>query len=246
MAPVGGSGMIEGPVAFLVDGDNVSPELVDEMLAEAAKYGTVTIRRIYGDWTSSEMRRWKPVLQKLAFVAVQQFANVAGKNATDSALIIDAMDILHRSVVKGFCIVSSDSDYTRLATHIRESDLFVMGIGEPKTPAAFRNACQVFVTTENLRRQAEGGVTKGAARKVPTKKGLPQEAVTLINKAFEIAVREDGTALLSDLGLALQRLDPAFDPRTYGYGKLLALIKALPEFEAEEAGTGSVRVQRKS
>src|SRR3989454_9039610 len=139
------------PIAFLGDGDNVNTELLPEMLAEASKYGSVLVRRVYGDWTSPQMNRWKRVLQEHGLVPVQQFANVSGKNATDSAMIIDAMDILHSKLVKGFCLVSSDSDYTRLATRIREAGLFVMGIGEPKTPQAFRQACHVFVSTENLR-----------------------------------------------------------------------------------------------
>ncbi|EQD67977.1 protein containing DUF88, partial [mine drainage metagenome] len=124
--------------------------LIGEMLEEASKYGTLIIRRVYGDWTSPSLQSWRAVLQEHALDPEQQFSNVAGKNATDSALIIDAMDILHRGVVRGFCIVSSDSDYTRLAKRIREEGFFVMGIGRAATPAAFRNACHVFVSAENL------------------------------------------------------------------------------------------------
>ncbi|HEX9430561.1 MAG TPA: NYN domain-containing protein, partial [Candidatus Bathyarchaeia archaeon] len=131
---------VEIPLAFIVDGDNASAKLIGEMLAEASKYGSVVIRRVYGDWTSTQMSAWKQTLQNFALVPEQQFANISGKNATDSAMIIDAMDILHGGVVKGFCIVSSDSDFTRLATRIREDGLFVMGIGESKTPEAFRRA----------------------------------------------------------------------------------------------------------
>src|SRR2546422_3195827 len=174
------------PMSFLVDGDNASRERLPEMLAEASKYGSVLIRRVYGDWTSPQMTRWKRVLQDHALVPVQQFANVSGKNATDSAIIIDAMDILHGKLVKGFCLVSSDSDYTRLATRIREAGLFVMGIGESKTPQAFRNACHVFVSTDNLRqvavakpslepssREAARGILLGAFAKVGEEHGVP-------------------------------------------------------------------------
>src|SRR5208282_303462 len=138
------------PLAFLVDGDNASAGLVGEMLAEAAKYGSVEIRRVYGDWASGKLSSWRPTVQEHALVPIQQFTAVSGKNATDSALIIDAMDILHSGRVRGFCIVSSDSDFTRLATRLRESGMFVVGIGRAQTPAAFRNACNVFVATENL------------------------------------------------------------------------------------------------
>ena len=138
------------PLAFLVDGDNASAGLVGEMLAEAAKYGSVEIRRIYGDWASGKLSSWQPTVQEHALVPVQQFTAVSGKNATDSALIIDAMDILHSGRVRGFCIVSSDSDFTRLATRLRESGMLSVGIGRAQTPPAFRNACNVFVATENL------------------------------------------------------------------------------------------------
>lgn len=240
----------EGPIAFLVDGENISAKLTSEMLAEAAKYGNISIRRIYGDWTSSGMNQWKPVAQEHAFVLVQQFANVAHKNATDSAMIIDAMEILHRGVAKGFCLVSSDSDYTRLAIHLRESGMFVMGIGDAKSPPTYRKAFDVFVTTENLKRPVQEGPEqpKVEARKA-ARHIVPREAVDLLMKAFEVVVREDGSALLSALGLALQRLDPAFDSRTYGFSRLLPLIEAVPntfELEFEKEGTGTVTIRRKA
>jgi len=137
-------------IAVLIDGDNAQPSLLDEILAEISKYGRTTIRRIYGDWTSPNMNGWKDVLQENAIQPIQQFRHTVGKNATDSAMIIEAMDILHSGVADGFCVVSSDSDYTRLATRIREKGLFVMGIGRQATAKAFRNACDVFVFTENL------------------------------------------------------------------------------------------------
>ena len=137
-------------IALLIDGDNAQPSLIGKILAEAGKYGLITIRRIYGDWTTVNMSGWKHALHDNAIQPIQQFRYTVGKNATDSALIIDAMDILHSHLVDGFCIVSSDSDYTRLATRVREMGFFVMGIGKRRTPKAFINACNVFIYTENL------------------------------------------------------------------------------------------------
>src|SRR5512140_1156089 len=137
-------------IAVLIDGDNAQSSLLPQMLVEAGRHGQVTVRRIYGDWTTNNMNSWKETLNYHAFQPIQQFRYTVGKNATDSAMIIDAMDLLHSGVVDGFCLVSSDSDYTRLATRIRETGIFVMGIGEKKTPKAFVNACDVFVYTENL------------------------------------------------------------------------------------------------
>jgi len=232
----------QNPIAFLVDGDNASPELLPEMLAEASKYGSVLIRRVYGDWTSPQMTRWKRVLQDHALVPVQQFANVSGKNATDSAMIIDAMDILHSKLVKGFCLVSSDSDYTRLATRIREAGLFVMGIGESKTPAAFRNACHVFVSTDNLRHVA---VAKPSLE--PSSREAARE---ILLRAYDKIEKDDGLARLDELGQVLRRLDPSFDPRTYGEPRLVDLIRALPDTFAierpKDAGPGELYVRRKA
>ena len=137
-------------VALLIDGDNAQPSLIGKILAEVGKYGSITIRRIYGDWTTANMRGWNDTLNNNAIQPIQQFHYTTGKNATDSSLIIDAMDVLHGHLVEGFCIVSSDSDYTRLATRIREMGVFVMGIGKRTTPKAFVNACNVFIYTENL------------------------------------------------------------------------------------------------
>ena len=137
-------------IALLVDGDNAQPSLIEPILTEVSKHGSITTRRIYGDWTIPQMSGWKQVLQTYAIQPIQQFRYTVGKNATDSALIIDAMDLLHVGAVDGFCIVSSDSDYTRLATRIREEGLFVMGIGSRQTPSSLVNACEIFVYTENL------------------------------------------------------------------------------------------------
>lgn len=210
-------------VAMLIDGDNAQAALLPQMLVEAGRHGQVTVRRIYGDWTTNSMNSWKEILNFHAFQPIQQFRYTIGKNATDSAMIIDAMDILHSSVVDGFCLVSSDSDYTRLATRIRETGIFVMGIGEKKTPKPFVNACDVFVYTENLvtakRPNQPQKPLKGGAKK----KDEP-DPVPLLTQAFEMAVQQDGWASLASMGNALYQLDPAFDPRTYGHKQLSKMI----------------------
>ena len=231
-------------VAMLIDGDNAQASLIKEMLAEASKYGRVTVRKIYGDWTSPQMNGWKKTLQEGAIQPVQQFRNTVGKNATDSMLIIDAMDILHAGVVDGFCLVSSDSDFTRLATRIREQGVFVMGIGRRKTPTPFTNACDVFVFTENLALDSKADAassTAGAARKaLPPAKALP-----IFTKAFELSVQESGWANLGALGSSLRQLDPSFDHRSYGCSTLKSLIAKLSgafEMSEEKKSNGSTVV----
>jgi len=231
-------------IAILIDGDNAQANLLPKMLAEAGKYGQVTVRRIYGDWTTSNMNSWKDVLNFHAVQPVQQFRYTIGKNATDSAMIIDAMDLLHTGVVDGFCLASSDSDYTRLATRIRESGVFVMGMGAKKTPKPFVNACDVFVYTENL--VSEQKALHARSQRKPVKKpkdvsrnqpveAEPEqeqepEAMTLIRQAYEMSVQEDGWSRLDHLGNALYQLDPAFDPRTYGHGQLSRLIASYKDY----------------
>ncbi len=226
----------ERRMAVLIDGDNAQPSLIEKILAEASKYGTVTIRRIYGDWTTANMSGWKETLQTYAIQPIQQFRYTVGKNATDSAMIIDAMDILYSGSVDGFCLVSSDSDYTRLATRIREKGFFVMGIGQTKTPRAFVNACDVFVHTENLMpiKQLEKQAPQKRSAKKEQQAQLP-EPVPLLKQAFDIAVQEDGWAFLGTLGHHLRQLDPSFDARTYGHNQLSTLIRAFPKiFEIKE------------
>lgn len=216
-------------IAMLIDGDNAQASLMGKMLAEASKYGVVTIRRIYGDWTETNMKSWKNELHTHAIQPIQQFRYTTGKNATDSAMIIDAMDILYTVGVDGFCLVSSDSDYTRLATRIREKNLFVMGIGKQNTPRAFVNACDVFVFTENLS-------APEAEPELPTPvtpAGSPSDTAhattdlqRLFRTAYELTMQEDGWAFLGAMGNKLRQLDPSFDPRTYGHRQLLSLIKA--------------------
>jgi len=230
--------VISRRVAVLIDGDNAQPALIDKILAEASKYGTVTIRRIYGDWTTSNMGGWKEPLQAYAIQPIQQFRYTIGKNATDSAMIIDGMDLLHSGVVDGFCLVSSDSDYTRLATRIREKGFFVMGIGQKKTPRAFVSACDVFVYTENLlpRPKPIKRRTSHKQESTPEKeKEIVSDPIPLLKQAFDIAVQEDGWAFLGTLGHHLRQLDPGFDARTYGHSQLSALVRAYPKlFEIRE------------
>lgn len=220
-------------LAMLIDGDNAQATLIGHILTETSKYGLVTIRRIYGDWTEANMKSWKQALHTYAIMPIQQFRYTAGKNATDSAMIIDAMDILYSGAVDGFCLVSSDSDYTRLATRIREKNLFVMGIGKQTTPRAFVNACDVFVYTENLAGEDDAPALEGgrsASGRAPAKNaaaaGEPPDLKALFRTAFELSVGENGWAFLSDFGNRLRQIDPGFDPRTYGHRQLLRLVQA--------------------
>ena len=206
-------------MALLIDGDNAQASLIAHILAETAEYGTTTVRRVYGDWTAQQMAGWKKTLQTHALHPHQQFSNAAGKNSTDSALIIDAMDLLHSGTIGGFCICSSDSDFTRLATRVREQGLFVMGIGKPETPKPFVNACGLFVYTSNLDPKAT------TAPKAKTGRGENDWTRTVKN-AIEAASQDDERVQLSVVGNFVHALEPAFDPRTFGYKKLTDLIKS--------------------
>ena len=228
-------------IAMLIDGDNAQPSLIENVLTEAGRHGLVTIRRIYGDWTTANMQGWKDTLNVHAVQPIQQFRYTIGKNATDSSMIIDAMDILYEGVVNGFCLVSSDSDYTRLATRIREKGFFVMGIGRKDTPRAFVNACEVFVYTENLQPQSRASKTQRPSRAAKSpKQTTPEptpEPMPVLKNAFEMAVQEDGWASLATLGSRLRQLDPSFDPRTYGRKQLSGLIRELGAFDVNEVKT---------
>lgn len=214
--------------AVLIDGDNAQASLLPQILAEVSKAGLITIKRIYGDWPTPNMSSWKNLLHKYAIQPMQQFRYTTGKNATDSAMIIDAMDLLHGNDVDGFCIVSSDSDYTRLATRIREEGLFVIGVGEKKTPEAFINACNQFIYCENLAVTRE---IKKKPRGKLGKKGKPgtSDPLPLLIQGFETAAKEEEWVYLAAMGNVLRQLDPAFDPRTYGHQQLQSLIKDYPE-----------------
>ncbi len=216
-------------IALLVDGDNAQAKIMDLILEEASKYGKVTIRRVYGDWTTQHMNHWKGLLNEMAFNPIQKFSYTSGKNSTDSALIIDAMDILHDNVVNGFCIVSSDSDYTGLAKRIREDGVFVMGIGEQKTPNAFVKSCEIFTYVENLEPKADN---EKPEKKVMEKKQNEKAAINikLINKAYDMSINESNEAYISTLGINLRKLDPSFDVRAYGCKTLTQFFSKLRNF----------------
>jgi len=212
-------------MALLIDGDNAQASLIEQIMAEVSKYGVISIRRIYGDWTTTEMNSWKEVLNVHAVQPMQQFRYTTGKNATDSALIIDAMDILHSGNVNGFAIASSDSDYTRLATRIRERGLFVMALGQRSTPKPFVNACEVFVYTEILSKE-KTKESSGKVKSVSEEKAVVSDASVLLTSAYNMDVPEDGWLFLGTLGWRLRQLDSAFDSRTYGHSQLSQLVKA--------------------
>lgn len=227
-------------IAMLIDGDNAQPALIEKMLIEASKYGTVIIRRIYGDWTNTTLNGWKKVLHTHAIQPIQQFQYTTGKNSTDSALIIDAMDLLHGGVANCFCLVSSDGDYTRLATRIRESGSFVIGIGRMNTPQSFVVGCDVFIYTQNLSGEAEPiepTESSKAVKDAPAEPNTKRDPLPLLAKALEITVQDDGWVLLSALGSALRRVDSGFDSRSYGFNQLGKLLRNYPTmFEIDESG----------
>ena len=231
----------ERRVAILIDGDNAQASLIEQILVEAGKFGNATIRRVYGDWTTPNMNSWKDILNIHAFQPIQQFRYSVGKNATDSAMIIDAMDILHSDQVDGFCLVSSDSDYTRLATRIRESGLLVVGIGKKNTPRAFVSACNVFIYTENLSRRSRSST---ASERKKTNHLSPQERelVENVNQAIDmVGPDDDGWTRLSEVGTALRRIDPGFDPRSYGHRQLSQLVKGHGQhFEMRKVANGAI------
>lgn len=206
-------------LAVLIDADNAQASVIQELLAEVSRYGTATIKRAYGDWTTTNLKGWKEVLHKMAIQPIQQFSYTSGKNSTDASLIIDAMDVLHDDTVDGFCLVSSDSDFTRLATRIREEGKVVYGFGERKTPEPFVAACDKFIYTEILRNEPEE--VKPGAEPVAE---LPKLKPILLN-ALNATAREDGWTTLSALGSQISRSHPSFDPRNYGVAKLGELIR---------------------
>ncbi len=239
----------------MIDGDNAQAALLPQMLAEVSKYGVMKIRRVYGDWSSSQLNPWKDLLHTYALKPEQQFSYTSGKNATDIALIIDAMDFINTAGVDGICIVSSDSDYTPLATRIREKNLFVMGIGRSTTPRAFVNACDVFVYTENLHSNVED---VGSALPLPASK--PEDMPVPVNdesqieglfrRAFDAVVQDDGWAHLGAFGSSLRKLDPGFDPRTYGHKLLSQMVQASPNFfkiqkRASKGGNEAIYIRLK-
>jgi uncharacterized LabA/DUF88 family protein len=232
-------------LAVLIDADNASASVADRLFEEIAKLGEATVRRIYGDFTRSHLKGWADVLSRLAIIPHQQFAYTTGKNASDMALVIDAMSLLYSGNVDGFCLVSSDSDFTRLAAEIRERGLLVYGFGEQKTPESLRNACHRFIYLENLSLDAaETEAAKG--KRARTGRLPPSKAVPLILTAIEQLESDDGWVTLSAVGSQLGALKSDFDPRTYGERKLSDLVRKSGGFEVERRETRGVCIRAKA
>lgn len=233
-------------LAVLIDADNIPYANVKEMLEEIAKYGTPTFKRIYGDWTKPTVAGWKSVLLEHAITPVQQYAYTVGKNATDSAMIIDAMDILYSGKVDGFCIVSSDSDFTRLATRLREAGMKVIGIGEKKTPKPFISACEKFIYLEILKPDSSAAEkkskTKGKSEPLGVDK-VDRNLIKLITDSITDLADENGWAFLGELGNLLLKKQPHFDPRNYGFSKMIQLIKSIDKFEVDARDTGNKNIK---
>lgn len=238
--------------AVLIDADNADASLVEPLLKEIANYGTANVKRIYGDWTRPHLNSWKDKLLKFAIQPIQQFNYTSGKNSTDSALIIDAMDLLYTKNLDGFCIVSSDSDFTKLACRIRESGLRVYGFGEKKTPESFIKACDQFIYIEVLKNvekevqslsETVSVKEKGANKNASVKENLDnlnfnltqnKKLLTLIKNAYTAIAGDDGWVNLGQLGGQISKLSPSFDSRNYGYKKLGELIQAINMFEIKD------------
>lgn len=240
-------------LAVLIDGDNTTPAIIEALLAEIAKYGSATVKRAYGDWTTPNLRGWKEALNAHAIQPMQQFAYTSGKNATDSALIIDAMDLLYTGNLDGFCLVSSDSDFTKLASRLRESGKTVYGFGEPKTPRALVAACDKFVYLDVLRSSEEPerlSETAPTALTAPARKSTGElrsdtKLLKLLQEGINAASDDDGWAGLGGVGSYVAKQQPAFDSRNWGYAKLIDLVTAIGVFEVKRAAGQGVRVRQK-
>ena len=236
-------------IAMLIDGDNAQPSQMKAAIAATEKHGAVIARRVYANWTNAGKSQWKAAIHTNGMLPVQQFAYVSGKNATDIALIIEAMDLLHSGTVDGFCIVSSDSDYTRLAIRVREAGMFVMGIGRSTTPQSFVSACEVFVQTETL--ADAGKPTKG--KNAPARTTKRQTAsppnddlwIATVRQATSNAAKEDGWAHLGAVGNQIKQIDAAFEPKTHGHKQLGQLIKSRPDVFETKGSQASIYVRSK-
>ncbi|MCA6125414.1 NYN domain-containing protein [Bradyrhizobium sp. WSM 1704] len=227
-------------LAVLIDADNASAKIADGLFEEIAKIGEASVRRIYGDFSNPRSRGWADVLSKHAIIPQQQFAYTTGKNASDITLVIDAMDLLHSGRFDGFCLVSSDSDFTRLAARIREHGIDVFGFGEQKTPESFRQACRRFVYTENLRGGAPSNQDT-AARAQPLQP--PEAATPIIKKVISQMASEDGWVTLGEVGRQLANLASDFDQRTYGFRTLSDLVRKTNAFEIDQPKGGAMRIR---
>lgn len=239
----------ENKLAVLFDADNVPYSHVKQMLDEITKYGNPTIKRIYGDWTKPSISGWKSVLLENAIIPVQQYSYTTGKNATDSAMIIDAMDILHLGQVDGFCIVSSDSDFTRLATRLREAGKYVIGIGEKKTPKPFIVSCDKFIYIEILGNNEtpnvhESKTTKEVSKPTKAKDIIGNDIINLLNQSIDDLADDSGWAFLADVGNLILKKKPDFDPRNYGFSKLTPLIESCKtHFTIDKRNSGDSRIK---
>jgi uncharacterized LabA/DUF88 family protein len=235
--------MTSDTLALLIDGDNASPKIITGLLAEIANYGTANIKRVYGDWTKPNLNGWKECLLEHSIQPIQQFAYTTGKNATDGAMIIDAMDLLYTGRFSGFCIVSSDSDFARLAARIREQGLIVYGFGERKTPRPFITACDKFVYFDVLTRSGEPKAVEAGAKVATTPAQVPLATpaidgavLAMLVKAITASADEDGRANLARVGAHLAKQSPDFDARNYGYARLSDLVEAVGSIEVERVG----------
>lgn len=227
-------------LAVLIDGDNIPSKYIKEMMEEITKYGTPTIKRIYGDWTNPYLSKWKSILLENAITPIQQYGYTTGKNATDSAMIIDAMDILYSEKVDGFCLVSSDSDFTKLATRLREAGLVVYGIGEKKTPNPFIVACDKFIYLEILETEDDNHDGIRTQKKVSLDKITPK-VIQLLRNSVSDAADDDGWAFMGDVGSLILKKQPNFDARNFGFEKLTPLFKSLKQFEIDQRDSTSGR-----
>ncbi len=240
---------LEKKIAVLIDGDNIPSAYIKEMMEEIAKYGNPTIKRIYGDWTKPNLNKWKSLLLENAITPIQQYAYTTGKNATDSAMIIDAMDILYSGKVDGFCLVSSDSDFTRLATRLREAGMNVIGLGERKTPEPFIASCDKFIYIEILKpKPAKTSNSKGKDGKNKKEEKDELEKITpkviqLIATTISDVADDDGWAFLGDVGSMLQKKQPNFDSRNFGFQKLTPLIRSIKKFEVDQRDSGRSKIK---
>ncbi|GAC1591219.1 MAG: NYN domain-containing protein [Ginsengibacter sp.] len=236
-------------LAVLIDADNVPYSNVREMFEEIAKYGTPTFKRIYADWTKPTVSGWKTMLLENAITPIQQYSYSTGKNATDSAMIIDAMDILYSGKVDGFCIVSSDSDFTRLAIRLREAGMKVIGIGEKKTLLPFITACDKFIYLEILKgpelpeENDKKTVSKNPSQNKPSISKIDNRLIRVLNDSIADLADENGWAFLGDLVNFILKKQPDFDPRNYGFNKMLSLIKSMNKFEIDERKTGNNNIR---
>lgn len=227
-------------LAVLIDGDNIPAKYIKEMMEEIAKYGNPTIKRIYADWTKPQLSKWKNVLLENAVNPIQQYSYTSGKNATDSAMIIDAMDLLYSGKVNGFCLVSSDSDFTKLATRLREAGMIVYGIGEKKTPNPFIVACDKFIYLEILHKEDDEDAGNTRKSKQNLEKITPK-VIRFLRTAVNDAADEDGWAFMGDVGSIILKKQPNFDARNFGFDKLTPLFDSIAQFEIDERSQPNAR-----